>query len=321
MSGNKQVYSTAINNADRLRWDSQWAEAMQEYQRALMEFPDDATARNGLGFCYMQTRQWQEALDEYEYILKREPGNVIALSKTAELYGILGRREEAFKAYMHLADLYSQAGQGQRAEAAWQRGVQLSPGNPEPHERLAGYYFGKKDFTLMIQERLAAAQGYLARNERVSARVQCEEVLRADAQNAQAHSLLAQIMGIQPVSGPLAQSSEGAFPSSENSTQTETPNKTINTHSGSNELQAFQELTGNATAQVSPSGNTSGGNTGIMGNMGSAGNYGGVNNANGSPLATAGNGAGGAGGPRYRIAASQVTGALRQAQTFQTQGR
>ena len=89
MPGNRQAFSTAMNTADRYRWDSHWGEAMQEYQRALAEFPDDATARSGLGFCYMQTKQWQQALNEYEYTLKREPGNVIALSKTAELYGIL----------------------------------------------------------------------------------------------------------------------------------------------------------------------------------------------------------------------------------------
>ena len=73
----------------------------------------------------------------------------------------LNRREDAYQAYLHLADLYSQAGQGARAEAAWQKAVQLSPGNPEPHERLASYYFEKKDIALMLQERLAAAQGYL----------------------------------------------------------------------------------------------------------------------------------------------------------------
>ena len=171
MPGNQQAFSTAINAADRFRWDSQWMEAAQEYQRALAEFPDDATARGGLGFCYMQTKQWQQALNEYEYILKRDASNVIALSKTAELYGILGRRNDAYRAYLLLADLYSQAGQGARAEAAWQKSVQLAPDNPEPHERLATYYFEKKDIALMIQERLAAVQGYLARNERGLARM------------------------------------------------------------------------------------------------------------------------------------------------------
>ena len=56
MPGNRQAFSTAMNAADRYRWDSHWTEAAQEYQRALAEFPDDAMARSGLGFCYMQTK-------------------------------------------------------------------------------------------------------------------------------------------------------------------------------------------------------------------------------------------------------------------------
>ena len=67
--------------------------------------------------------------------------------------------------------------------------------------------------------------------------------------------------------------------------------------------------------------NISGGNTGIMGNMGSAGNLGGMGNP-GPTLAAAGMANGGtAPTSRKRITASQVTGALKQAQTFQAQGR
>src|SRR5437763_12671401 len=209
MPGNRQVFSTAMNAADRYRWDSQWTEAAREYERALAEFPDDAAARGGLGFCYMQTKQWQKALDEYEHILKRDPSNVIALSKTAELYVILNRREDAYKAYLHLAELYSQAGQGARAEAAWQKAVQLSPTSPEPHERLATYYMGRKEMTLMISARLAAAQVYLQSNDITAARLQCEEVLRVDATNTQAQQLLAQLSS-QP-SGPLPPGAGAAF--------------------------------------------------------------------------------------------------------------
>ncbi len=283
MPGNRQVFSTAMNAADRFRWDSQWPEAAKEYQRALAEFPEDAGARGGLGFCYMQTKQWKQALHEYEGILKQDSSNVIALSKTAELYAILNRREDAYKAYLHLADLYSQAGQGARAEATWQKAVQLSPAAPEPHERLAAYYSGKKDFTQMVQERLAAAQGYLLRNDIVLARLQCEEVLRVDGTNAQAQQMLSQLRG---------QSTQAADPSS----------------------------TGRATDVVSLN-NVSGGNTGIMGNIGGAGNFSGGGNP-GPALAAAGMAGGGIPPtPRKRISASQVTGVLRQAQTFQTQGR
>ena len=313
MPGNRQVFSTAMNAADRFRWDSQWTEAAEEYQRALAEFPDDAAARGGLGFCYMQTKQWQQALAEYEHILKRDHSNVIALSKTAELYVILNRRDDAYKAYMHLAELYSQAGQGARAEAAWQKAVQLSPASPQPHERLAVYYLGKKDFALMVQERLAAAQGYLLRDDSVAATAQCEEVLRIDATNEQAQHLLSQVRGQMRHSGPLSQGADTAYSSP----------ATMETGRSTTEGLSSGQLAGAeiAAAEMVSLSNTIGGNTGIMGNMGSAGNPGGAGNP-GQALAGTGMSGGGMGAaPRKRITASQVTGVLRQAQTFQTQGR
>jgi tetratricopeptide (TPR) repeat protein len=297
-----------MNAADRYRWDSHWIEAAQEYQRAIEEFPDDAMARSGLGFCYMQTKQWHAALEQYEHTLQRDPSNIIALSKTAELYGILNRREEAYRAYLQLADLYAQAGQGARAEAAWQKAVQLSPYDPLPHERLAIYYFGKKDIPLMIQERLATAQGYLQRHEMGPARMQCEEVLRADPGNREAQQLLSQINGqMQPPEGLTQQgASSRVSPIAGMSTMTVT-------ESSSGPLAISNSP---MTAIVAPD-TISGGNTGIMGN---AGNFGGVGNPGSSQIAP---GMAGGMNPTHhkRITASQVTGVLRQAQTFQTQGR
>ncbi|QBD80912.1 tetratricopeptide repeat protein [Ktedonosporobacter rubrisoli] len=311
MPGNRQVFTAAINAADHYRWDSQWAQALQEYQRALAEFPDDATARSGLGFCYMQTKQWQLALNEYENILQRDPGNVIALSKMAELYGILNRRADAYIAYMHLAELYAQASQGARAEATWQKAVQLSPDSPEPHERLANYYFEKKDIALMFQHRLQAAQGYLARNELEAARVQCEEVLRADGNNIQAQQLLSRILEGQSASAKPMPSGAQAT-SSQGSADGTVPSTGLSSDPLS--------FTGNSLAETVTLGNTSGGNTSIMGNMGSAGNFGGVGNPGSTPT-MAGPGGGMNSAPRKRITASQVTGVLKQAQTFQAQGR
>jgi tetratricopeptide (TPR) repeat protein len=320
MPGNQEVFSAAINSADHHRWDSQWGEALKEYQRALAEFPEDATARSGLGFCYIQIKQWQPALTEYEMVLKRDPGNVIALSKTAELYGLLGRRGDAYGAYSYLADLYVKAGQGARAEAAWQKAVQLSPGNPEPHERLASYYFEKKDIASMIQQRLAAAQGYLACNEFNLARVQCEDVLRVDGENILARQLLSRATGQSegpPPSG--ATFSTAIYPESEQPQQEgkEAEAPANGTSSGPRNFNS--DSAGNSQAETVTSGNTSGGNTSIMGNMGSAGNFGGVSNPGPSMSMP------GAGGmtqaPRKRITASQVTGVLRQAQTYQNQGR
>jgi tetratricopeptide (TPR) repeat protein len=292
MPGNRQVFSAAMNAADRLRWDSQWTEAAKEYQRSLAEFPDDTGARGGLGFCYMQTRQWKQALDEYERVLKQDPSDIIPLSKAAELYVILERRDDAYKAYLHLADLYSQAGKGSRAEAMWQKAAQLSATSPEPHERLATYYMDKKDYTAMVQERLAAAQGYLLRNDSLAARIQCEEALRVDAANAQAQQLLSRLNGQAPGNPTAMQPAQPSASTAEDG----------------------------AADMVSLS-NLSGGNTGMMGNMGSAGKMNGGGNP-GPALAAAGTAGGGTPPtPRKRITASQVAGVLRQAQTFQSQGR
>nr|BBH94095.1 hypothetical protein KTA_22940 [Thermogemmatispora argillosa] len=308
MPGNRQVFKTAMDAADRYRWESKWTEAAREYQRALAEFPDDTAAHEGLGFCYMQTKQWQQALDEYEYLLKRKPHDIIVLSKVAELYGWLGRREEAYNAYLQLADLYAQAGQGARAEAAWQKALQFSPASPEPHERLANYYAEKKDLSLMIQERLAAARGYLLRNDLAAARAQCEEVLRIDISNAEARSLLTQI------TAGLQQGPAGSADSLASEAQAGAPSSEDRRYAGQE-----ASFTGSPVAGPAAPGNISGGNTGIMGNMGSAGNFGGMGNP-GQALAPAGPAGGGA-APQRRITASQVTGILRQAQAFQAQGR
>src|SRR5712692_8242484 len=259
----------------------------------------------------MQTKQWQQALEEFEHILGRDPSNVIALSKTAELYAILNRRGDAYKAYLHLAELYSQAGQGARAEAAWQKAAQLSPDSPEPHERLATYYAGKKDIGLMIQERLAAAQGFLQRNEIAAARAQCEEALRADTTNAQAQLLLSHIM---QSSVALSQGASAAF------------SPVAGAITGATAMAGVPsgplDFTGSPATEMVPPGNTNGGNTGIMGNTGSAGNFGGAANySRPNPAASGINGDGARQTPHKRITASQVTGVLRQAQTFQTQGR
>jgi tetratricopeptide (TPR) repeat protein len=309
MPGNRQVFREAIDAADHHRWEGKWSEAAGAYNQALEEFPDDITARGGLGFCYMQTRQWPQALNEYECVLQSESSNIIALSKTAELYGILNRRDDAYIAYVQLADLYTQAGQGARAEATWQKAIQLSPDQPEPHERLADYYFEKKEIHLMIKQRLAAAQGHLLLGESESARVQCEEVLRADAANIDAQQLLTQIMSeARAVSSSSSEAAETLFDALiENGHVVPDKEQSISDLFNFNE-NPIHEIT---------SGKTSGGNTGIMGNMGSAGNYGGVNNP--GPSVATGGGMNGA--PRNRINASQVTGVLKQAQMFQTQGR
>ena len=314
MAGNKQVFSAAMDAANHYLWDNHWMEALQAYQQALAEFPEDITVRSGLGFCYMQTKQWPKALEEYAHILKSDPCHIIALSKTAELYGILGQRADAYCAYLHLADLYSQASQGTRAEAAWLKAVQLSPGNPEPHERLANYYFEKKDIVQMIHQRLAAAQDYLLHNELALARQQCQAVLHVDATNTQAQQMLALVQTTgNGLSNPFA--SVAGVSSVDLEKHADNPVNSISADQTNSN--SYRD---NPVGETALLGNISGGNTSIMNNIGSAGNYGGVGNT-GSASTMAGHGRGVNSAAQPRITANQVAEALQQAQVYQDQGR
>jgi hypothetical protein len=145
--------------------------------------------------------------------------------------------------------------------------------------------------------------------------VQCEEVLHADANYIQAQQLLSQIFGTaQRTSGPLQPGMGAAF-----STGPDAGTGYAGNVPRGGMPSGPVAYTGNPGAMSS--GNTSGGNTSIMGNMGSAGNFSGTGNS-GPSLALSGPNNGGMNpAPRKRLTASQITGVLRQAQTFQTQGR
>ncbi len=333
MPGNRDIFAAAMSQADSLRWDRQWVEAARQYQRALEEFPEDPIARRGLGFCYMQTRQWEAALAEYQRVLQQDAENVIALGKVAELYVILQRDREAFGAYLALGDYYSASGQPGRAEAAWQKAVQLSFAEPGPHERLARHFYSKNDFTSASQEHYAAAQGYVQQGDLAQARQHCEAALRIKPEYEQARKMLAHLVdslsgssmpkrmlreelaaydiwampdrsegGVPLWSGPLAglqESSTGKF-SVPPATTPGMASPAARDAAGPEALSSdIMGRTGNSMAKKGTPPAQAGGK-----GAGNA-NRGGSNEQNG----------------RKRMTAAQVASALRQAQTAQTEGR
>jgi tetratricopeptide (TPR) repeat protein len=331
MPGNREIFAAAMSQADSLRWDRRWEEAARQYQRALAEFPADPGARRGLGFCYMQTRQWEAALAEYERVLEQDAANVVALAKVAELYIILQRRSDAFRAYLALGDYYAESAQAARAEAAWQKAAQLLPEEPGPHERLARHFRDKRDLVSAIQAHLAAARGYIQQGEFEQARQHCEAVLRENPEHEQARRLHAHLMenrlapsiarkaireelaaytvaasdlsdgGVPLWTGPVAglqASSTGKF-SVPSAATSGVASPAARTAAGPEALSAdIMGRTGNSMAKKGtppPTGGKGAGNSG----------RGGANEQSG----------------RKRMTAAQVASALRQAQTAQTEGR
>ncbi len=335
MPGNREIFAAAMSQADSLRWESQWAEAARQYQRALAEFPNDVGARSGLGFCYMQTGQWDAALAEYRRVLDLDATSVIALSKIAELYVLLHRRADAFRAYLALGDHYAQSGQPARAEAAWQKAAQQAPEEPGPHERLAAHFRSKKDLAAARQEHLVVARIYRQRGELAKVREHCEAVLRVDPGDGEAQALLVGlsegISGLSPGTNAVRETPATYAVS----TLPETSDEGVPLWTGPlARLQASSSMSVSSVPPAAMPGLASpaamDGTVGseafdenFMGRTGNSMAKKGTPPQQGAPkgAGNAGRGNSGEQGGRKRMTAAQVASALRQAQAAQAEGR
>ena len=73
MTGDRDLFDRAVEKAHSHAWDKQWMKAIEEYELATAEFPDDATARSGLAFGYLQAERLREALREYRKVSELTP--------------------------------------------------------------------------------------------------------------------------------------------------------------------------------------------------------------------------------------------------------
>ena len=106
MAGNRRVYDAAIKRAANLAWDQKWSRAIQEYNRALEEFPQDVTALTGLGLAYAETQQLELALDTYKQAANLSPENPEVIQRVGQMFERLAQWPDAASAYVMTADAY-----------------------------------------------------------------------------------------------------------------------------------------------------------------------------------------------------------------------
>jgi tetratricopeptide (TPR) repeat protein len=311
MPGDRDRFDAAMSQADHLRWEGEWTQAAGQYERALAEFSQEMVARSGLAFCLLQMRRWDEALREYQRVLAQDAANVLALSKVAELEGLLGHSEKSWQTFLQLGDVYAQESQSARAEAAWQKAADLRPTSPEAHERLAFHFQGKKDFPGAVRAHLAAAEAYAQHGDVARARQHGAEVLRLEPEHEQAQALFTRLETRKEGATPAPQVLREAF-----SPYLEAAHSPF--------FHILAESSGLASpTERDPVGEPEVVNEALMGRTGNS-----MAKKGSAPAQGAARGGGnqGRGNPadqsgRKRMTAQQVASALRQAQTAQTEGR
>ncbi len=113
--------------------DGLYAEAEQEFKKALDKNADHVYAHLGLGISYMQRKQYDEALGALNRAIELDPSNAIAWADRGILYDKTGRYEKALADYKKALSIDDEAVEGPGFIWRFLRNISKKP--PEVRDR------------------------------------------------------------------------------------------------------------------------------------------------------------------------------------------
>lgn len=205
MAGNRRVYEATIKRAANLAWDKKWSRAIQEYQKALAEFPEDVTALTGLGLAFAETQQLEKALAIYMKAANLSPDSPEVIQRVAQMYERLAQWPESARAFVLTADAYLQLRDVSHATEMWRKAAMLDPQNMDAHRHLARVYRNQNETRRAARHYLIMAR-VLARHQKVRQAVECCRLaIELDPRSAEAQGILEALENQQPLpDGPTA---------------------------------------------------------------------------------------------------------------------
>jgi len=205
VAGNRRVYDSAIKRAASLAWDKKWSRAIEEYGRALSEFPQDVTALTGLGLGYAETQQLEKALATYKNAANLSPDNPEIIQRVAQTLERLAQWTEAARAYVLSADAYVRLRDIAQAIEMWRKAAMLDPGNLTAHRKLVQVYRNQGDNRRAARHSLIMARVLDRQNKTRDAIEACQVAITLDSRSAEAHDILQALEARQPLpDGPTA---------------------------------------------------------------------------------------------------------------------
>lgn len=160
MPGREDVFQNAMNKGHSAAWDQKWEQAVEAYQKALAEFPENPKSLTSLGLALYQVGRYEEALEIYKHAAQVSPDDPLPLGKIAQLSERLGNLKQAIQAAMQAAELYVKSREVDKALENWLRVAQLDPENLTAHSRLALVHERLSHTQQAVSEYLAVASLY-----------------------------------------------------------------------------------------------------------------------------------------------------------------
>lgn len=130
MARDNKLFQEALKRGSAHAWNEEWNKAAEQYRLALQEFPDDVSARTYLAMALYKSGEYRQSLALYQSLWNSQPSNLTMLQRVAELQEAVGEREAAAISYGRLAEAHTRRRSPRDAFKAWQKVVELTPGNP-----------------------------------------------------------------------------------------------------------------------------------------------------------------------------------------------
>jgi tetratricopeptide (TPR) repeat protein len=183
VANDRQQFDQAMRVGAQHAWDNDWNAAIQQYQLARAEFPDDPLPYDHLGQAHYQLGEYAEALNWYVQAAKLNPMDVVAMGRIADLLERSGQLDQAARTYMAVAEAYLQKRDLGLAIANWERATRLDNNLIGARQRLAFVYHREGRLRESIREHLALARIHQSRGDSRQAFTVCQAALELQPDN------------------------------------------------------------------------------------------------------------------------------------------
>jgi tetratricopeptide (TPR) repeat protein len=189
LAGDKKVYDKAIRSGLNFAWEGKWEKALEAYQKALDEMPDDSVVYNHLGLANLQLERLEAALDSYTQASRLAPEDPAPLMRIAEIHATLGRRHAAADASFSLAAILRRRQNWAEAIQALQNTIRFQPDHAASRLAMAEIYAELDQPQRAAKERLNLARLFQRQGQIEQALEQCKRAVDLDPRNTEARAL------------------------------------------------------------------------------------------------------------------------------------
>lgn len=203
MAGNRARFEKAKQRASDLVWDEEWSQAVEAYELALQEFPDDESILMGYAWALFNSGKIDRAAEVYQRLTKLERKNPVPYERLADILTQKGKEQAAAGMYVEAALRYGAQGAQDKQIPLLEKAIQAEPESPRAWSSLLDYY--QKEGLLNAAVRATEWLAYLYQEEEPETAVAiCRQVQGLIPHNRQLGQTLTLLQSNRPVPRPAA---------------------------------------------------------------------------------------------------------------------